>query len=746
MKKILFSSLFALLTCFILHSQTAYLDPSFGTGGVQVISDSALDSHFAFCNMALLPDGKILIKEVINTGASSTNLGVVWVKRFKADGSPDTGFGQNGAVYLGVCNVVNERNSGLVVTADNAILTGYYYGVAGGDTLTSIVVKLKENGNFDPAFGNNGRVVIKDPSGWFTGDSPVLRDVEIQHNGRILLVYASEGSYSDFGFRFLKPNGQIDFGYQEINWAYTEDEDELLRNVVVLPDDKILVGGVSNSGNSLLERFDVSSFFDDSFGNGGIMQTGFSKSLRNMIVLPDGKIVEMGYPLYTRFSLARYLPDGQVDPTFGNGGKIAYDSMLYHTFYPGMALSPDQKIVITGGNRAYASYNQEATIGRFLSDGKVDSTFGFKGRAYLPYSQIGVYAEFSDVKVLPDRRILACGSTNDSPYKTLMARFLPEGGAKVWYQDADGDGYGTAQDSVYAALQPTGYSSHAGDCNDQNPEVHPGATDWCDNNIDENCDGVPAADHTPPIAHCISTLTLFLNEQGIATLNAEDLNDESSDDCDETLSYSTPQTIFTLIDLGTQPETLIVTNSAQLSGSCNCIVTVVDTIPPIARCIDSLTLVLSPGGPTYVFPFDIDNGSSDNTGIQHYLLTPDQFTVNDLGYNEVTLTVTDFAGLTDVCHTTVLVINPNTGVQNLDSEQLVHVFPNPGSGLFEIQSLGNEWIERLEVFDSTGRLIWSESGSAKRRQIDLSNAAGGVYWVCIYAGPRKQMTKLTLVR
>lgn len=58
----------------------------------------------------------------------------------------------------------------------------------------------------------------------------------------------------------------------------------------------------------------------------------------------------------------------------------------------------------------------------------------------------------------------------------------------TWYVDGDGDGYGNV--TRLACLQPTGTVTIAGDCNDGDPAISPGALEICDpQDQDENCDG-----------------------------------------------------------------------------------------------------------------------------------------------------------------------------------------------------------------------------------------------------------------
>ena len=60
--------------------------------------------------------------------------------------------------------------------------------------------------------------------------------------------------------------------------------------------------------------------------------------------------------------------------------------------------------------------------------------------------------------------------------------------ATIWYEDADGDGYGSMIVSVPDCEQPPGYVDDNTDCNDTEATAYVGAIEYC-NGYDDNCDG-----------------------------------------------------------------------------------------------------------------------------------------------------------------------------------------------------------------------------------------------------------------
>jgi hypothetical protein len=60
--------------------------------------------------------------------------------------------------------------------------------------------------------------------------------------------------------------------------------------------------------------------------------------------------------------------------------------------------------------------------------------------------------------------------------------------ASLWYADTDNDGFGDANNTQNSCTQPSGYTSDNSDCNDNDDDIHPNASELC-NQEDDDCDG-----------------------------------------------------------------------------------------------------------------------------------------------------------------------------------------------------------------------------------------------------------------
>lgn len=161
-------------------------------------------------------------------------------------------------------------------------------------------------------------------------------------------------------------------------------------------------------------------------------------------------------------------------------------------------------------------------------------------------------------------------------------------------------------------------------------------------------------DVTPPNAVCqAGTMNLG---GGTVSLTPADVDGGSTDDCFLDNMMVTPNSLSAV---GTYPVILTVTDLAGNTDECSVNILVVDTTAPVAICQDILVYLDSNGDVT-INAQDIDGGSTDNGNIVDWSATHTTFDCDDLGANNVTLSVTDDAfptTLTDDCVATITVLD-----------------------------------------------------------------------------------------
>ena len=94
------------------------------------------------------------------------------------------------------------------------------------------------------------------------------------------------------------------------------------------------------------------------------------------------------------------------------------------------------------------------------------------------------------------------------------------------------------------------------------------------------------------------------------------------------------------------------------TGTCAQTVTVRETEAPVARCRNAKVVLNSAGSYTMSDASILNNESTDNCGIASYTATPSVFSCQNISINNtVILTVTDLAGNTATCNSTVTVVD-----------------------------------------------------------------------------------------
>jgi uncharacterized delta-60 repeat protein len=100
--------------------------------------------------------------------------------------------------------------------------------------------------------------------------------------------------------------------------------------------------------------------------------TGVALQADGKVVVVGGTGVEGANPM---FAVVRYNPDGTLDPTFGGDGRVTTDFTGGADRATGVAVQPDGKIVVVGTAGADRR-NPRFAVARYEPDGDLDPTFG----------------------------------------------------------------------------------------------------------------------------------------------------------------------------------------------------------------------------------------------------------------------------------------------------------------------------------------------------------------------------------
>ncbi|HQR40412.1 MAG TPA: delta-60 repeat domain-containing protein [Blastocatellia bacterium] len=266
--------------------------------------------------------------------------------------------------------------------------------------------------------------------------------------------------------------GDLDTTFGDSGYVNTDffNRDDGGRSVAIQSDGKIVVGGYvykQSSDASVdfgLVRYDTNGALDAGFGSGGRVTTDFASNLDEIeaiAIQDDGKIVAAGFAVRPAtgydVALARYMPDGTLDGTFGSGGKAVFDLGSDDDFAEAVSILPGGSILVGGGT--FTDDEGDFMVMRLTPAGMIDSSFGSDGMVTTDFFHI--YDELADMAVTDDGHIVVVGFAGKNSVTDLfgVARYNSNGTPDTSFGNGGKfaeDAAGLRGDAGAVVVQPDG--------------------------------------------------------------------------------------------------------------------------------------------------------------------------------------------------------------------------------------------------------------------------------------------------
>lgn len=257
----------------------------------------------------------------------------------------------------------------------------------------------------------------------------------------------------------------------------------------------------------------------------------------------------------------------------------------------------------------------------------------------------------------------------------------------VYYADIDGDGFGNPNISVSNCAQPVGYIQNNLDCADNLASVNPIAMELCSNNIDDDCNGLIDD------ANAVSIQQNYSLCQGEFILVGNSTYDTAGTYTDLLIAANGCDSTVTTTIAVTQYPTVTLSTTANILCS---------------NYMEVAQLTGTPAGGVFGSP-------ATSTGLINAAAVGN-------GVYDITYTY-DMNG----CSTTEMVAVEVQTCAGVEENSLARVVAYPSPANDNISFKGLEPGAPIELFDVTGRLVYSSKVNRDVVTLNVKNYAEGVY-------------------
>lgn len=162
-------------------------------------------------------------------------------------------------------------------------------------------------------------------------------------------------------------------------------------------------------------------------------------------------------------------------------------------------------------------------------------------------------------------------------------------------------------------------------------------------------------DQTPPTI-AVQNLTIYLDDDGVASITANDVDNGTADAC-SAVTTTLAKTDFTCIDLGIKNIAFTAEDASGNTASANVQITVLDSIAPVVNFRSQPTIYIGETGTATVVVDDIIESSSDNCAVVAQTANLNTVSCADIGPKTISVLVEDASGNYALAQTTVMVLD-----------------------------------------------------------------------------------------